>query len=71
MWMIEIWMISMPIIETKCSNFYILIIVKWNIVMDDWIWMKIHWVSDNICNIVKLQCPNIFTKNDMYYWVQT
>ena len=34
--MIEIWMESMPIIETKFGTFYILAILYWNIVKNDW-----------------------------------
>ena len=28
--------------------------------MDDWNWDANHLVNDNICNIVNIQCPNMF-----------
>ena len=35
-WMIEIWMQSLPVTETKFGVVCILTFLQWNIVMDDW-----------------------------------
>ena len=50
----------MPIIETKFDVFYILTFSQYNVVMDDWNWMKNHLISDNLCNTANLECPIFF-----------
>ena len=59
-----IWMKFMPIIRTKFGVIRILTfcegILSWMVE----IWTKNHLVGDNNCNIVTLEHPNIFTRND-------
>ena len=56
--MIEIWMKSMLIIETKSGVFCILGLCDELIVMDDWKLDGNHLVCDNSCNVLIHECAN-------------